>query len=452
MALLAAADLDPRFAQLSDRLADKADPPAAASALHTEAYLLIQAFWDELYLRPPGQPELNTPFHLNPAPGIAPRLARDAVEGRLYERVLALEPAIGDYLAYRNQVNRLSYLARRSQPEVGLWGLIEPGERHAEVPAIRTLLHQLEDYPGQGGDDRYDDGLVAAVQQFQRRHGLAADGVIGPKTRRWLTLSYPERSRLLARAMVRQAHDRHFFASNYLLVNIPDYRLHWVVEGEARFRARVVVGMPSRRTPRMHSQLRSVVVNPTWNVPRSILHKDLLPKILVDGRYVAQNRFEVLDYEDRVMLLSADELSRLAYEGFPYRLRQTPGDHNALGRYKFHLANSRAIYLHDTPKKRLFDRDFRALSSGCVRVEDADLLANLLLQEDVSYRPIQRYLGSGQPRWLKLGRPLDVYLVYWSAWMESGRPHYRDDIYDLDLPRNPQLAGVSATQTVPSRN
>ncbi|MBY5920914.1 murein L,D-transpeptidase [Ferrimonas balearica] len=432
LAILAAADLDPRFADLHGRLR-LASGPREASPLYTEAYLMIQAFWRETYRFPPGQLEFDEPLALLPQPGFATTMAHDAAQGRLYERVLALEPPVPYYLAFSNRLRRLEHLALQPAPEISAWGLIKPGEHHQEIPAIRTQLARLGDYPGRTDSLRYDAGLVAAVEQFQRRHGLKADGVIGPKTRRWLRIDYRERARLLARAMVRQAHDRHYFAPDHLLVNIPDYRLDWVQAGQSRFRARVVVGMPTRRTPRMHSELHSVVVNPYWNVPRSILRKDLLPRILTDGSYVRRNGFEVLDQENRTLWLSPDELSRLAFQGFPYRLRQKPGPGNALGRYKFHLVNSQAIYLHDTPKQRLFDQSHRAFSSGCIRVQNAELLANLLLQaQSPSGPPLSRYVGASGPRWLTLNQPLAVYMVYWSAWMEQGLAQYRDDIYDLD--------------------
>ncbi|MBY6188637.1 L,D-transpeptidase family protein [Marinobacter hydrocarbonoclasticus] len=450
LAILAAADLDPRFADLRHRLRD-APSSGLASRLYTEAYLLIQAFWREIYRFPPGGLTFDESLALLPEVGFATTMAHDAANGRLYERVLALEPAIPHYLAFTNHLRRLAHLSTKPRPDIGEWGLIKPGEQSVEIPAIRIQLARLGDYPGQTDSRRYDLGLVAAVEQFQRRHGLIADGVIGPKTRRWLRLDYEERARLLARAMVRQAHDRHYFAPDHLLINIPDYRLDWVQQGQSRFRARVVVGMPTRRTPRMHTEIRSVVVNPYWNVPSSIMRKDLLPRILVDGSYVQRNRFDVLDRENRPVWLSPDELSKLAYEGFPYRLRQRPGASNALGRYKFHLINSQAIYLHDTPKKSLFDRSQRALSSGCVRIQNADLLANLLMQAHApDGPPIQRYLGAGEPRWLTLSQPLAVYFVYWSAWMESGLAQYRNDIYELDKAATPNWIMSAAQEQISS--
>ncbi|MBY5979298.1 L,D-transpeptidase family protein [Ferrimonas balearica] len=442
LAILAAADLDPRFDDLQWRLA-QASGPEQASLLYTEAYLLVRAFWREVHRFPPGQLDLNAPLSLMPEPGFASAMAHDAAKGRLYERVLALEPPVPHYLAFSNRLRQLHHLARQPPLAIGAWGVIKPGEHHAEVAPIRRQLARLGDYPGRTDSLRYDGGMVAAVQQFQRRHGLKADGVIGPRTRHWLRLDYQERARLLARSLVRQAHDRHYFAPDHLLVNIPDYRLDWVQDGQSRFSARVVVGMPSRRTPRMHSELRSVVVNPYWNVPNSIMRKDLLPRILTDGSYVQRNRFEVLDSENRPLWLSPDELSRLAYQGFPYRLRQRPGPGNSLGRYKFHLINSQAIYLHDTPKQRLFERSTRAFSSGCIRVENADLLADLLLQaQSPEGPPLKRYLYASGPRWLTLQQPLAVYLVYWSAWMDGGRAQFRSDIYELEkaaIGRQPAL-------------
>ncbi len=175
-------------------------------------------------------------------------------------------------------------------------------------------------------------------------------------------------------------------AGRYVLVNIPDYRLSVVESGNEVFTSRVIVGKEQRATPILASEIRSIVLNPSWHVPRSILSKDILPKLGRDPAYLSREQFEVIDSEGNPVQFTEEGWHQALAAGFPYRLRQKPGDHNALGRYKFYLPNNDAIYLHSTPRKALFEQGARAFSSGCIRVEHADDLAELLLA-DSRYQP-----------------------------------------------------------------
>ncbi len=223
-------------------------------------------------------------------------------------------------------------------------------------------------------------------------------------------------------------------AGRYVLVNIPDYRLSVVESGSEVFTSRVIVGKEQRATPILASEIRSIVLNPAWHVPRSILSKDILPKLGRDPAYLDREQFEVIDGEGNPVQFSEDGWHHALASGFPYRLRQKPGDHNALGRYKFYLPNNDAIYLHSTPRKALFEQGARAFSSGCIRVEHADDLAELLLA-DSRYQPdkVASILKETQTKWLPLSNPIPVFTVYWSSWIdEEGRQQLRNDIYGFD--------------------
>ncbi|SHI15667.1 L,D-transpeptidase family protein [Ferrimonas marina] len=429
LAVLAAADLDPRFDELYREIIATGER-AELSPLYTETYLLMHAFWRELEARPAGKLDLSQRFDLHPRPGLTGALARDAHQGRLMERVLALEPEVTDYLAIRNAVARFDYLAQRelisAQP---LTGLLEPGAQSPQVTTARRQLYLLEDLASDTGSDVYDPMMVAAVRQFQQRHGLVADGIIGPQTYGWLIQPFERRAKLMARSLIRQSHDALFMQPSHLRVNIPAFELVWYEQGERQWQTEVVVGLPARATPTMHSELNYVVLNPSWNVPRSILFRDLLPRMAKDIDYAERHRYEVIGPEDEVLPLSAEEIQQLAQQGFPYRLRQQPGPGNALGQYKFHLANSRAIYLHDTPQQSHFGLASRAYSSGCVRVAAAEELAQQLLTRSVAgEEQVARWQQQPHSRWVALD-PLPTYLVYWTAWIEKGRPQFREDLY-----------------------
>ncbi|USD38838.1 murein L,D-transpeptidase [Ferrimonas sp. SCSIO 43195] len=436
---MAAANVSHQFNELQRLLNQEALTLRQQSELLTEAYLLIQGFNQTMASRPIGADQLGQmPLHLTSPEGSAFELATAVSQQRLIQLVIDLEPRGSDYLAARHWVEQLQQMVHLNWPRFNATRLIEPHQRHVEVEQIRVVLKLLNDYQGPVLGQEYDADLVAAVQRFQRRHGLAADGVIGPKTRSWLSMSPAVRAQRLARNILRQSHDRRWFAQEYLLVNIPDFSLRWVTPEGQRFQSRVIVGRNSRRTPRMATEMVSVVVNPSWNVPRSIVRKDLIPKIRRNGDYLAQQHFDAYDWQGSPVEKTPQQWQQASYGRFPFRLSQRPGNRNALGRYKFHLTNNQAIYLHDTPKKSLFDKPSRAFSSGCVRVQDADLLARQLVQYgDISEARFVRSRRSNATQWFKMQRPLPVYLVYWSAWMgQDHKPRYRRDLYhqegDLD--------------------
>lgn len=289
----------------------------------------------------------------------------------------------------------------------------------------------------------YDTDLEAGVKRFQARHGLTVDGVIGPQTYAWLDTTPLKRAQLLMRSMMRTLISDNLPPS-YLLVNIPEYHLRLYQNQALVFESNVIVGQNQRKTPVMASKITSVVFNPPWNVPRSILTKDILPKLYRDPGYLDRQGFEVLDSSGTQVISRYEWQTRLEEGGgFPYRLRQRPGRGNALGAFKFHLPNNDAIYLHDTPGRGLFARDSRAFSSGCVRVEGAEQLADWLVAGQMNASRLAALKASGETRWVKVNEALPLFMVYWPGWLgEDGKPHFRSDIYGFDNGiRSPFKAG-----------
>ncbi|MGO5000065.1 L,D-transpeptidase family protein [Oceanisphaera sp. W20_SRM_FM3] len=279
----------------------------------------------------------------------------------------------------------------------------------------------------------YDADLLAGVKRFQARHGLTVDGVVGPQTYAWLNTSPLKRAQLLMRSMMRTLISDELPAS-YLVVNIPEYYLRLYQNQALVLESNVIVGQNARKTPVMASKITSVVFNPPWNVPRSILTKDILPKLYRDPGYLERQGFEVLD-SSGTQLISREEWQTRLEEGggFPYRLRQRPGPGNALGAYKFHLPNNDAIYLHDTPGRGLFARDSRAFSSGCVRVQGAEQLADWLVGGQLSSNRLAALKSTPETRWIKVNQALPLFMVYWPGWLgHDGQPHFRSDIYGFD--------------------
>ncbi|GLR09834.1 L,D-transpeptidase [Mixta theicola] len=285
-------------------------------------------------------------------------------------------------------------------------------------------------------DNIYGPTLIEAVKRFQRWQGLEADGAIGPRTREWLNVSPQLRASLLALNIqrLRLLPDD---MRNGIMVNIANYSLVYYANGNEILSSRVIVGRPDRKTPLMRSALNNVVLNPPWNVPTTLVRQDIIPKVKRNPSYLYQHGYTLLSgwsNDAEVIDPSMIDWSMVSAATFPYRIRQAPGANNSLGRFKFNMPSSDAIYLHDTPNHNLFQKDIRALSSGCVRVNKASELANLLLQDaGWNNARISSSLQQGDTRYVPIRHRVPVNLFYLTAWVaDDGKTQFRTDIYNYD--------------------
>ena len=218
-----------------------------------------------------------------------------------------------------------------------------------------------------------------------------------------------------------------------IVVNVPSFEMKYWEGGKEVFESKVVVGRKSRKTPLLEINLDSVILNPTWNVPWKIMVKDILPKVRADESYLTSNNFRVIDGWRTMETIDPEliDWQSINFNSFPYRMRQEAGSRNALGLYKFNTPNNRAIYLHDTPSKGLFNDDFRAYSSGCIRVEHAEELAELLFATKVRKAPQQD--GSLGPNTkVRLKKRIPVHIIYQTVLFEEEGIQYRGDVYQYD--------------------
>ncbi|MGC9421450.1 L,D-transpeptidase family protein [Vibrio sp.] len=278
----------------------------------------------------------------------------------------------------------------------------------------------------------YDNSLVKPIKQFQKLHGLVSDEIIGPNTLKWLNLSVDARLGLIALNAERM---RLWPSSTTaIVVNLPNFELKYWHSGETVFQSKVVVGRVTRPTPIMTVGLDSLIVNPTWNVPYKIMVEDILPMAKRDSQYLTRQHMEILPRwgSQQTMDPALIDWENIQPESFPYRLRQQAGYRNALGRYKFNTPNRRAIFLHDTPSKHLFDYSSRAFSSGCIRVENADLFANTLLKTQGLDDQTDMTQSREPNHAIALKQRIPVQIIYQTTWYDAGQLHFRDDIYHLD--------------------
>jgi len=328
-------------------------------------------------------------------------------------------------------------------PPLGRGPTMKVGQRDPRVRALRHRLAVLGDLPADDVDetDRFDAPLESAVRRFQHRNGLDVDGAVGKDSLRELDLPPARRVEQIVLNLERRRWMADHFEQRYIFVNLADFALKAVVKHGGReqtvFTTEVVVGKPYHQTPEFSDRIRYMVVNPYWNVPRSIARNELIPKFKRDPASIAARGYELLSAgKARARPIAPESLdwSELGPRHFPYRIRQLPGPRNALGRVKFVFPNPYSIYLHDTPARTLFDRRQRAFSHGCIRARNPlDLAAVLLSWQGEGRERIDAALASGKRTVIKLARPVPVHLTYITAWVnKDGTVHFRRDVYGRD--------------------
>ncbi|EOD57860.1 murein L,D-transpeptidase [Citrobacter freundii GTC 09629] len=361
--------------------------------------------------------------------------------GQLTSFVASLAPQHPQYAAMHESLLKLVG-DTRPWPQLTSTATLRPEEWSNDIPALREILRRtgmLESTvstSAKEGRSAYDRELVDAVKRFQTWQGLGADGAIGPATRDWLNVTPAQRAGVLA-LNIQRLRLLPSELSTGIMVNIPAYSLVYYQNGNQVLASRVIVGRPDRKTPMMSSALNNVVVNPPWNVPPTLARKDILPKLWNDPGYLERHGYTVMRGWNSKETIDPWQVdwATITASNLPFRFQQAPGARNSLGRYKFNMPSSDAIYLHDTPNHNLFQKDTRALSSGCVRVNKASELANMLLQ-DAGWNDtrISDALKQGDTRYVNIRQNIPVNLYYLTAFVgPDGRTQYRTDIYNYDL-------------------
>lgn len=365
--------------------------------------------------------------------------ASDAPDLRAY--LESLPPTNPIYQGLRAALARYKEIAAGGGwPLIPAGGKLARGANSPSVPLLRQHLQLTGDLPvGDAGSTLYDEGVERAVKRFQARHGLRADGRVDAQTLAELNVPVQERIRQVAVNLERARWMPKSFGDAYVLVNTAAFKLDVVRDGKTVLDMRVVVGKPNSSTPVFSDQIEAVEVNPYWRVPKSIAVEEMLPKLRANpaGALAAQNM---------KVFAGGKEVSPAVLVGwsgsvrsFPYLIRQEPGAHNALGRIKFSMPNEFDIYLHDTPSKSLFNRNVRAFSHGCIRVEQPVTLAEVLLQPTGNWprERINHAIAQGKNRMVPLAQPIPVHLAYLTVWADpDGSVQFRNDLYD----RDPRLA------------
>lgn len=292
---------------------------------------------------------------------------------------------------------------------------IKPGQSSPLIPQIRQRLLATGDLTSDSKSDVFDDTLKKAILHFRTRVNsnpepeitakLIADMNVSVAARIKTIIVNMERCRWISTNLTK--------AQEYIVINIPAYRLTYFKDGKPALQSDVVVGKALNKTVVFSGQMKFIVFSPYWNVPKSIVEKEVEPGLAENPNYL----------EEHDMERDGDEI------------RQRPGPKNSLGLVKFLFPNSNNIYLHDTPAKELFNKEDRAFSHGCIRVEKNKELANLILKDDKAWssEKIDAAMHGGVEKWVTLKKRIPVYIGYFTAWVDAdGTAHFYDDVYSRD--------------------
>ncbi len=330
------------------------------------------------------------------------------------------EPVNRYYPMLRNAVVKYYEIDKKGGwPKIDLNNKVyRSGDTATAIPLLKKRLSITGDYNGEDTSMVFTPQLEMALEHAQQRFGLKTDGVLGPHTASELNVPVKSRIEQMLVNMERLKWMPKQNGGTRLVANIPEFRLHVFNGDQQQFSMKIVVGKEGHNTVIFTDSLEYVVFSPYWNVPESIVRKEILPEMRKDKNYLAENNMEQTGRRD----------------GLPV-IRQKPGGDNALGRVKFIFPNNYHIYFHDTPAKSLFDQNDRAFSHGCIRLEQPQRLAEYLLRDDPDWpdSKIIDAMYSGKNQWVKLKHKIPVFIVYFTAWVsQDGTVNFRDDIYGHD--------------------
>ncbi|CAN7554256.1 L,D-transpeptidase family protein [Mesorhizobium sp. LjRoot246] len=363
-------------------------------------------------------------------------------------------PQNAEYQALRVELEALQASAENEivvDPKL----LLKPGETSPELPKLLTLIaRNLDDEMGGAygeilsrlaTSDVYVPELVPVIEAVQQKAGMKGDGVIGPRT--VASLAGTSKADKLLKVEVALEELRWLpsdLGSPRVFINQPAFTASYIDNGEEKLKTRVVVGRTTNQTAFFYDQIKQVDFHPYWGVPQSIIVNEMLPRLRNDPGYLDRAGYEVTDSRGKRIPSSAVNWGAYG-ANIPYSVRQQPSEANALGELKILFPNKHAIYMHDTPQKSFFQRDMRALSHGCVRLQDPRGMAAAVLGTSVDY--IAEKLKHGHAT-ENVTRTIPVYVAYFTAWPDlSGKVEYFGDVYDRDTRLKQALDATEAVRS-----
>lgn len=307
------------------------------------------------------------------------------------------------------------------------------GSIDTTIITIKQYLFLISDLKINDKSNVFTDSLQHAVKLFQHRMGLIETGTIDSTTILELNKPLAFRVKQIMINMERLRWLPVTIEKNYILINIPEYKLHVFKNGKPVWATNIVVGKSATQTTIFKSNIFQIILNPYWGVPQSIANKEILPHLKNNPNYLKNNNMEVLSGNN---VVNPNAINWYNYETrVPFTFRQKPGKNNALGKIKFLFPNNYDIYLHDTPSKNKFENNQRAFSHGCIRVSEPKKLATYLLVDNTYWntQKINNTLKTDKEVTIQLATSVPIYIVYFTCWVDNtGQLNFRNDLYDLD--------------------
>lgn len=310
---------------------------------------------------------------------------------------------------------------------------VELGEEDERLPLIQSRLKFFGyldnvDSTNTKNNEKVNEALI----NFQRDNGIEADGIIGNGTIKMLNKGYDERYNQILVNLERWRWYPKELGDHYIVVNIANYELVVVKDNDTVRSHKTMVGTEARKTPIFSEEVEHIVLNPDWTIPPTIQNKDVIPGMKKNKNYLASKNINIYDQSGN--RVDPSSVNWNGEEAKSYTYRQNPGATNPLGRVKIIYPNEYLIYLHDTPSQDLFERDSRAESSGCVRVQDAVGLAKYLLsdQDEYTSEKVDEIIEKGELKQIQMNQKVKVYHFYWTAWRDNGKTRFTEDIYGYD--------------------
>ncbi|MBK8415887.1 MAG: L,D-transpeptidase family protein [Bacteroidetes bacterium] len=352
--------------------------------------------------------------------------------------ISAFDPVYPQYALLKKHLIKYNDIEKRGGWKVSFQKGIElkKGDTSSVITAIKEQLCMMGDLAVTDSTNFFNDELVSAVKKFQKRHGLKENGLIEEKTLQQLSVPVHERIKQILINMERSRWVPAEQKGEYLVVNIPDFKLFVFQNDSLEWSCNVIVGESkvTNNTVIFNDNLEYIVFSPYWNIPKNILIKETLPAIKRNPDYLSSHNMEVVDVKGKPVASSSINWSQYK-NNFPYIIRQKPGENNALGSVKFLFPNSYEIYMHDTPEKSLFGETTRTFSHGCIRLEEPYKLVKFLLREDTSWTDenIIASMYGGKQTFVKLKNKVPVFIAYFTAWVDrNGNMNFRNDVYSHD--------------------
>ncbi|MBD3843185.1 MAG: L,D-transpeptidase family protein, partial [Campylobacterales bacterium] len=331
-----------------------------------------------MLINPKDENEINGGWVTYPSKFNLYNIMQDAlVNGSLADTIYRATPKGFNYEAMNKEL--IKYLEIKQK---GGWkiisakGVIKPGQTSKFIPLIRERLSVTDELGGCGlsRSDLYDSCLQKAIIKFQKNNGINTGGTIEERTFKALGESVDKKIAKIRLNMDRIKWLNHRFEPRSIMINIPDFKLTFIENGKIRKEMKVITGSKNHRTPVFSNRVSNIVLNPYWNVPQSIIQKEMIPKLLKNPNAMSNEGIEVTKgWDKNAAKINPASINWSQYRNsasVPFRFAQPPGYRNALGKIKFLFPNNFSVYMHDTPTKHLFNKDIRAFSHGCIRLSE----------------------------------------------------------------------------------